>query len=1019
MRTTTLSRTNIPARAVLLGLATLLGLAASSSGEQQISLPKPPSGFQISLFASPPEVNYPVCLCAAPTGEVFVGIDKQGSLGKKSGQGRVVRCLDTDGDGQADQINTFAKMDHPRGLHYQRGKLWVLHPPKLTLYHDDDLDGVADRSETLVTGLTTELLNKRGADHTTNGIRMGIDGWLYIAVGDFGFLNAQGTDRTTLSLKGGGIARVRPDGTELEIYCRGLRNILDVCIDPRLNMFTRDNTNDGGGWDIRLSHIIQSGHYGYPSLFKNFSQEVLFPLADYGGGSGCGGVFASEPWLPSKYRQSLLTCDWGRSQVYFHPLTADGPTFQAGQEEFLAISRPTDIDVDGSGRLYISSWQGGKFNYSGENVGYVAALSPHQSEQGGQAPPVPNLADLSDEALLKQLRSPSHVRRLSAQREILQRGQKPLFADGLLSLAGNQDASLESRVAALFGYKQLYGTQANQQLVELTADPTLEEYALRALADRKTQLAGVPLKPFLQALSSSDPRVQLAAAIGLGRLGQPEAAEHLLRLAQSPEVKQSQAPRPRHQFRSKKIQRQQKAQVDLSIAGAKKLFLVVSDAGDGNGLDHVGWVEPRLVTSSGEMRLTELKWSQAEAGWGQVLVNRACDGKPLKVRGQTVSFGIGTHAPSVISYELPADVKKFQATGVLDDGANGRGSVGFSVYTDHLPQAVGKKTQTSDPNRVIPHVAVRALAELKAVSACLQSLEGPSRSGALAALKLMHEPTVVDGLLARLDQQPEPQFRKQLLQVLVRLYYREGPFRGDWWGTRPDTTGPYYHRQEWEKTAQIRQGLIEHLKRADRATFEAIAAELQRHRVQIPNLPSSPREARPSTATIKVVIPKFDQNNPHLLGNLAYQQIVARTSAHRGRAQTGEKLFRQQSCLACHALTKDGTALGPQLADIGKRYDRKKLIESIVKPSAQLAQGFGTGVFLMDNGKVYTGFVVREAAEEVEIRTAKGQSKVLLKSEIEERGTSKQSVMPEGLVSNLTPEQFADLLAYLESLSSQ
>ena len=58
-------------------------------------------------------------------------------------------------------------------------------------------------------------------------------------------------------MKGGGIARVRPDGTELELVSRGQRNIYDVAISPLLDLFTRDNTNDGGGWNVRLSHVPQ------------------------------------------------------------------------------------------------------------------------------------------------------------------------------------------------------------------------------------------------------------------------------------------------------------------------------------------------------------------------------------------------------------------------------------------------------------------------------------------------------------------------------------------------------------------------------------------------------------------------------------------------------------------------------------------------------------------------------------------------------------------------------------------
>ena len=203
----------------------------------------------------------------------------------------MLRLRDTDGDGAADQINQFAKMDHPRGLFFDNHKLWVLHPPFLSVFHDEDHDGTADRQEVLIKGITTNQLHMRGADHTTNGIRMGIDGWLYIAVGDFGFVKATAADGRQMTRRGGGVLRIRPDGSEMEVHSWGLRNIVDVSVDPFMNLFTRDNTNDGGGWDIRLSHLHQSGHYGYPSLYLNFPDEIMPPLADYGGGMISSGKF--------------------------------------------------------------------------------------------------------------------------------------------------------------------------------------------------------------------------------------------------------------------------------------------------------------------------------------------------------------------------------------------------------------------------------------------------------------------------------------------------------------------------------------------------------------------------------------------------------------------------------------------------------------------------------------------------------------------------------------------------------
>lgn len=992
-------------------------LAAFVPVTAQTAPPTPtvPENFDVTIFARPPKVNYPVCLAAAPTGEVFVGVDRQGSLGRKTGEGMVVRCTDSDGDGQADQFTTFAKMDHPRGLIYDQGKLWVLHPPFLTLYHDDNGDGVADRSETLVTGLSTEQVSQRGGDHTTNGIRLGIDGWIYIAMGDFGCLNAKGKDGRTLTLKGGGVVRVRPDGTEMELFARGLRNILDVAIDPQLNMFTRDNTNDGGGWDIRLSHIIQSANYGYPTLFKNFADEIMPPLADYGGGSGCGSLFVSEPWLPKPFAHALFTCDWGRSAVYYHPLTADGPTYQAKQEIFATIPRPTDMDVDGSGRLYISSWHNGGFNYSGENVGFVAQVKPKKLD----APAFPDLPKLSDGDLLQQLRSDSHVRRLHSQREILRRGQKPALVQGLTKLL-HSDASVSARVAAIFTCKQLLGAAANRELTALAADAAVREYALRALTDRQTQLDDVPVELFIRSLSDDNPRVRLAAAIGLGRLGDVKAAPALLPLAALPKEQQSTAQEPA--FQSKQVKGKQIVKVDASIRQAKKLFLVVTDGGNGNGLDHAAWLEPRLVGPAGTKKLTELPWSAAEAGWGKVHKHRDCENHPLRIGGKTIEDCIGTHAFSIIAYDLPPGYERFQARAALDDGSNGKGQVDFLVFTDTLPSSLRPGSNLAQPERVLPHVAVKSLVALHAVDACLQALDGPYRAGALRALRYMHDPRAVSGLIEHWQEAKNPELRQDILRTLIRLYHREAEYKGTWWGTRPDTTGPYYHRETWSESPHIEAVIRKALDRADAAAVKRIVAELDRHRVELKNLPAhitqQHKTGQAATPDITVTVPKFDPNNPRQIGNIPLEKVLADALQNTGKVKLGARLFQQQSCIACHTIQAGQPPLGPQLVDIGKRYNRKQLLESILKPSAQIAQGFTTHVFVMNDGKTHTGFVVREGAEDVEVRTSEGKSLVLHTGDIEERIPSQQSIMPEGLVNNLTVPELAALVDYLDSLRS-
>lgn len=127
--------------------------------------------------------------------------------------------------------------------------------------------------------------------------------------------------------------------------------------------------------------------------------------------------------------------------------------------------------------------------------------------------------------------------------------------------------------------------------------------------------------------------------------------------------------------------------IEADITGAKSLFLVVQDGGDSFGCDWADWVEPKLIGPKGEMKLTELKWKSAAAGFGKVSVNGNCAGDPIKVAGKSVEFGIGTHANSLIEYELPAgsNFTKFTARGALDDAGVKQGcgsTVQFFVFTD-------------------------------------------------------------------------------------------------------------------------------------------------------------------------------------------------------------------------------------------------------------------------------------------------------------------------------------------------
>jgi hypothetical protein len=118
--------------------------------------------------------------------------------------------------------------------------------------------------------------------------------------------------------------------------------------------------------------------------------------------------------------------------------------------------------------------------------------------------------------------------------------------------------------------------------------------------------------------------------------------------------------------------------MEVPVKGGKKLVLFVKDGGNGNDWDHVAWVDPVLKGAKGELKLTDLKWISATAGWGNAQINKACDGRPLMVNGKSVN-GIGTHSESTIIYDLPEGYDTFSATGTVTQE---RGSAVFGVLVD-------------------------------------------------------------------------------------------------------------------------------------------------------------------------------------------------------------------------------------------------------------------------------------------------------------------------------------------------
>ncbi len=115
-------------------------------------------GIRRHPFSNWQAANYPVYVAAAPNGDLYVSSDGNGSLGREPGRGRVLRLRDKDGDGRADEVKEFVKnIDSPRGLIWDHDRLYLLHPPHISVFFDRDGDGISEESKKLIDGIAFDF----------------------------------------------------------------------------------------------------------------------------------------------------------------------------------------------------------------------------------------------------------------------------------------------------------------------------------------------------------------------------------------------------------------------------------------------------------------------------------------------------------------------------------------------------------------------------------------------------------------------------------------------------------------------------------------------------------------------------------------------------------------------------------------------------------------------------------------------------------------------------------------------
>ncbi|MEI8383623.1 MAG: hypothetical protein WCJ09_26140, partial [Planctomycetota bacterium] len=163
----------------------------------------------------------------------------------------------------------------------------------------------------------------------------------------------------------GAVFRIRPDGTKLQSFARGLRNSCGLCFDKNWNLFTNDNDHEGLPSMYapgRLLHVTEDAYFSWPRGWlksKTPDRADLMPSLNEEMGRAVPVLqtYYGDSYLPPKYDNSLMVARWCRRQITYFPLEQKGKTFTAKEHVLLEgrdQARPVGVCVGRGGRVFVT-----------------------------------------------------------------------------------------------------------------------------------------------------------------------------------------------------------------------------------------------------------------------------------------------------------------------------------------------------------------------------------------------------------------------------------------------------------------------------------------------------------------------------------------------------------------------------------------------------------------------------------------------------------------------------------------
>ncbi len=146
---------------------------------------------------------------------------------------------------------------------------------------------------------------------------------------------------------------------------------------------------------------------------------------------------------------------------------------------------------------------------------------------------------------------------------------------------------------------------------------------------------------------------------------------------------------------------------------------------------------------------------------------------------------------------------------------------------------------------------------------------------------------------------------------------------------------------------------------------------------------------------------------------------TAQLLARAGDVARGREIYFDLAgiqCKNCHRIGETGGTVGPDLDHIGKKYNRAQLLESIVEPSKTVDPKYTVYLLETTTGKTLSGQLVERTADQIVLKDAEGKLLTVASGEVEKLSPQTRSLMPDQMLRDMTAQQAADLLEYLDSL---